>query len=162
MARAVRQRPVRQQRAQHGERLVEPAPTLLERHPEDVVVALRGAGPHGRDEPTLGEDVDGGERLGQRHRTAQDGERHGRGKRQRAGALDHARERGRAVEPGRLKEEVVVGRDRGEAALPGGVDRRSQPPERERLVAERHQRQMDAEVHDTMVAYARRPCGWRE
>ena len=37
-------------------------------------------------------------------------------------ALDHARERRRPVEPGRLEDEVVVGRDRGEAALPRGVD----------------------------------------
>ena len=50
------------------------------------------------------------------------GKRHRRRQRQLAGALDHARERRRPVEPRRLEDEVVVGRDRGEAAVPGRVD----------------------------------------
>ena len=50
-----------------------------------------------------------------------------------------------AVEPRRLKEEVVVGGNRGEAALPRGVDRAAETRERLPLVAELHQRQMKAE-----------------
>jgi hypothetical protein len=47
---------------------------------------------------------------------------------------------------------VVVRRDRGEAALPGGVDGPRQPPERELLLSELHQRQMDPELHIGMLS----------
>jgi hypothetical protein len=42
---------------------------------------------------------------------------------------------------------VIVDRDGGEAALPGDVDGSREPREREPLVAERDEGQMDAEIH---------------
>ena len=128
----VRQRLAFEQRAQHGERLVQSLPALLEGHADRVVVAFRRAGSHRCDQAALREDVDRGQRFRQRDRAAQDGKRQRRSNGQAARALDHARERGRPVEPRRLEDEVVVRRDRGEAALSRGVDGPGQPPSESR------------------------------
>ena len=84
--------------------------------------APRSPGPTPGDDAPVRQQVERRERLGQRHRAAKRDERHRRRQLHGAGALDHGGQRGRTVEPGRLKQEVVVGRDRGEAALPRGVN----------------------------------------
>jgi hypothetical protein len=57
-----------EQRSQHGYRLIESLPALLERDAEDLVVTFRGSRAQGGDESTVGEDVDRGQHLGQRNR----------------------------------------------------------------------------------------------
>ena len=53
---------------------------------------------------------------------------------------------------------MVVGRNSGESAVSGGVDGRLQPLERERLLTELHQRQVDAELHPTILPYSLTTC----
>jgi len=60
-------------------------------------------------------------------------------------------------EPGRLEDEVVVGRESGESAVSGGVDGPLEPPQGEPLLAELHQRQMYAEIHPTIVPASQSP-----
>ena len=104
-----------EQRSQRRDRLVEALPALLEGNAQGVVVALGRTRSKGGDQSALGEHIQSGERLCQRHGPPQDGERDRRGQRHVRRALDHARERGRPVEPGCREDEVVVGRDRREA-----------------------------------------------
>ena len=57
-----------EQRSQHGDRLIESFPALLERDAENSVVTFGGSRAQGGDESPVGEDVDRGQRLGQRNR----------------------------------------------------------------------------------------------
>ena len=145
-----------EQRAQHGQRLVQALPAFLEGDAEGVVVARRRARADGGDEAPTRDQVDRGERLRERHGTAQDGERHRRRECHVARSLDHARERGRPVEPRCLEDEVVVRAQRREPALPRRVDRKAKAFLRKRLLAELHQRQMYAQLHRS-AAYSSRP-----
>jgi hypothetical protein len=100
-----------EQCSQQGECLIEALPALLERDAENPVVTFGGAWAQGGDQAPSGEDVDRGQRLGQRNRAAKDGERDRRCQRQLARAFDHARERCQPVEPGCLEDEMVVRRN---------------------------------------------------
>ena len=123
VARLLGQRLAPEQRSQHGDRLVESLPALLERDADGVVVALaRSPGPTAATSRPSERTSIAASALASGNRAAQDGERHRRRQRHLARALDHARERRRPVEPGRLEDEMVVGRDRGEPAVSRGVD----------------------------------------
>jgi hypothetical protein len=54
---------------------------------------------------------------------------------------------------------MVIGRDCGESAVSGGIDGRLQLSQGERLLAELHQRQMDAEIHPPMLSALRSTLG---
>ncbi len=140
-----------QQRPGHHHRLLEARPAVVERHAHRVVVGLRGARAEAGDDAALGEQVEGDQRLGKRHRSAQARQRDGRGELHVAGALEDGRQRDEPVEPGPREQEVVVGGDRGESTLPRGVDRARKPARREPFSAEVDQRQMDAGIHDRAI-----------
>ena len=53
---------------------------------------------------------------------------------------------------------MVVGGNRCEPAVPSGLNRLLEPPERKPLASELHQRQMDPEIHRSMVSDSVR--GW--
>ena len=111
-----------------------------------------GAGAHGGDQSALGDDIDRGQRLGQRNRTAEDGKRNRRRQLHLARAFNHARERRQPVKPRCLEDEVVVGRNGREPAVSGRIDGRLQAPAGERLPTELHQRQMDGKLHGPMLS----------
>ena len=146
-----RRRLAAQQRAKHRRRLVEARPPLLERQAEGVVVAFGGARAHPGDHPAVGQHVERLQRLGERHGTAQRDQRHRRDQVHAAAPLDHAGQRGRAVQPGLGEQEVIVGRERGEAALPGRVGDRGEAAQRLPLAGELDQRQMHAELHPQIL-----------
>ncbi len=50
------------------------------------------------------------------------------------------------------EDEVIICRDRGKATVDGGINGILEPAERERLASELHQRQMQAEIHEPIVA----------
>ena len=47
---------------------------------------------------------------------------------------------------------MVVGGDRREPAVPSGVNRLLEPPKREPFVSELHQRQVDSQIHESIVS----------
>src|SRR5262249_34088376 len=124
----------------------------VERDAQRVVVAFRRTWSKRSDQPASGEHIYSGERLCQGYRPPQDGERDSRGQSYIARPLDYAREGCRPVEPGRGEDELVVGGDRREPAVPSGVHRLLEPPKRESLVPELHQRQVDSQIHESIVS----------
>src|SRR5262249_15140765 len=131
-----------EQSPQRRDALVESLPALVERDAQCVVVAFGRTWSKGSDQPAFGEHIDSGERLCQGYRPPKDGEGDSRGQGYIARPLDHARKGCRPVEPGRRKDEVVVGGDGREPALPSGVNRPLEPTKRESFVPELHQRQV--------------------
>ncbi len=144
-----------EQRAHDRHRLVEALPAVLEGHSDGLVIALGGAGTEPGDQPSAGEDVERGERLRQRHRATQAGERDRRCQLQIAGTSDDRRERGGPVEPGSGEDEMVVGGERRKAALERRIHGLLEPGEGLPLMPELHQRQMHAEIHSATIARCR-------
>jgi hypothetical protein len=91
------------------------------------------------------------ESLGQRHGAAKGDERNGRREVHRARPVEHGRQRGQAVEPGRLKQEVIVRGDRCEAAVPRGVNGAHETREGLPLLSELHEWQVDAELQSGVI-----------
>ena len=151
-ARPLRARPSLEQCPQRCDGLVKPLPALLERDAEGVVVAFGRTRSQGSDQSALGEHIQRGQRLCQRYRPPQDRERDGSGQSHVAGPRDHARKRCRPVEPGPREDEMVVGRDGREPALPSRVNRPLEPPEREPFVSELHQRQINPQINESIVS----------
>ena len=119
-------RPIAQERPEAGGRLVEPFPALLVRHADSLVVAFRRARADAGDHAPIGQHIQRGQRLRQGHRAAQRDQRDRCRELHGAGSFDHRGQRRQAVEPRCLKQEVVIGGDRCEAAVPRGVDRARQ------------------------------------
>ena len=100
-----------------------------------------------RDNTPIGQDIERDERLRQGHGAAQ------RDKRDRcrqvhgARSFDHGCQGRRAVEPRRLKQEVVISGNRRKATLARGVDCASNTRERLPLAPEFHQGQVNGEFH---------------
>ena len=146
-----------EERAKAGDGYVEALPALLEGHADRVAVALRRARTDSGDHAPVGQDIQCGERLREGHGTAQRHERDRCRELHRAGSLDHRGQRRQAVEPGRLKQEVVVGGDGGEAAVTRGVDRACETCERLPLAAEFHQRRVQGEFQTGPILSSRDP-----
>jgi hypothetical protein len=136
-----------QERAQDGNGFVEPLPALLVGHADGVIVTLRRARTDPRDNPSIGQDIERGERLRQGHGAAQRDKRDRCRQLHGARSFDHGRQGRRAVEPRRLKQEVVIGGNRRKAAFARGVDRASNSPKRQPLAPEFHHGQVNGELH---------------
>ena len=144
-----------QQRSHRRERVAEAGPALVERDADGLVVAGRRSRPESGDDPATGEDVEAGQRLGQRGRPADDRVGHRGDQSGVPGRGSDGRECGGSVQPGRPEHQVVVGADGLEAqggrrlgVLHEGLD----APARRAQV---HQRQMRTEPHPTSAPRAR-------
>ena len=144
--------------AQGADRLVETGPTLLEVDVDALVVLLGGARTDRDDQPATGQTVDGGQGLGQRDRSANDREGHGRGQRHGSRVFDHRGQRGGPVEPRHREHQVIVHRQGTEAEARRGVGVLSEVVEGVGVATEVHQRQMGTEVHTASVARRATPA----
>ena len=146
-----RQRPGAQQPAQDAQRLLEPRPAVVERHPRHGVVRRRRAGADAGDHPAGRERGQRGERGGELGGSPQRGQRDRRGEVHPAGAIGDRGEEGRPVEPRPVEGEVVVGADRCQPEVAGGVDDVPHAADVGTVAARRDLRQVCCHLHPASV-----------
>jgi hypothetical protein len=126
----------------HG--LVEALPALLEVQPNGCVITGGGTGPNSENQPSSGQDVKGGRRLGQCDWSTYKGQRYSGRQRQVAAMREHGRQRGGPIKPGAREHQMVIGRESCKPKSSRGLGNIQQLAKRKWFIREPDQRQMNA------------------